>query len=132
MTKLCPRSTVTFLKTKDLDQTTQFYTQILGFQLVLDQDYCRIFRACPNSHLGFCLTDATTGSSEVIITLEIPDVDGYYQHLKSLGVEVEIAPRLNKNFNIYQMFLRDPNGYLIEIQRFLDPLWEQVRQHATQ
>ena len=121
-----PLSAITFLKTKDLDKTTQFYTQTLGFNLVLDQAYCRIFRVCPHSHLGFCMTEASTGSPEVIITLEIEDVDGYYQRLKSLGVDIEVSPRLNEKFNIYQMFLRDPNGYLIEVQRLLDPLWAQA------
>jgi hypothetical protein len=33
--------------------------------------------------------------------------------------------------NIYHCFLRDPNGYLIEIQRFLDPAWPRpTLQHA--
>ena len=128
MQSTSPTSSITFLKTKDMEETTRFYTEILGFRLVLDQEYCRIFRICPNSHLGFCLTEASTGSSEVIITLEIEDVDGYYQRLKSLDIAAEIPPRLNEKFNIYQMFLRDPNGYLIEIQRFLDPLWGQARQ----
>lgn len=128
MCSVSPQSTIIFLKTRDMEKTTHFYTQTLGFELILDQDYCRIFRACPNSHLGFCMTEASTGSSEVIITLEFSDVDDYYHRLKSLGIEVEIPPRLNEKFNIYQMFLRDPNGYLIEIQRFLDPLWEQASQ----
>lgn len=128
MANFTPLSSVTFLKTKDMDQTTQFYTNTLGFSLVLDQGFCRIFRICPNSHIGFCLTDGPTGSSEVILTLEIQNVDGYYRHLLSSGIEVEIPPRLNEKFNIYQMFLRDPNGYLIEVQRFLDPQWEKARQ----
>jgi hypothetical protein len=58
-------------------------------------------------------------------------VDGYYRHLRSSGIEVEIPPRLNEKFNIYQMFLRDPNGYLIEVQRFLDPQWEKARQDTA-
>ncbi len=131
MIDIIPVSSITFLKTKDMDLTTQYYTKTLGFRLVLDQVICRIFRICSNSHIGFCLTDDSTGSSEIILTLEIPDVDGYYRHLQSLGIEVEIPPRLNEKFNIYQMFLRDPNGYLIEVQRFLDPQWEKARQDTA-
>ena len=109
-----PRSAITFLKTKDLEETTRFYTQFLGFKWVLDQEACRIFRICENCHIGFCLTDGATGSSEIILTLEIPDVDGFCQKLQSMGVVIQVLPRLNEKFKIYQMFLRDPNGYLIE------------------
>ena len=28
--------------------------------------------------------------------------------------------------HIYHCFLRDPNGYLIEIQRFLNPAWHGI------
>lgn len=118
-----PRSGITFLKTHDLDRTTDFYINIVGFDLALDQGACRIFRICRNCYLGFCLTDGPTGSNEVIITLEIDDVDNYCQHLKSIGAEIEVPPRINMQYNIYQMFIRDPNGYRIEIQRFLDPNW---------
>ncbi len=38
-------------------------------------------------------------------------------------VDIEKPPTLNPQYNIYQMFVRDPNGYLIEIQTFLDPAW---------
>ena len=90
---------------------------------MLDQTTCRIFRICPNCYLGFCVTDGETGSDEVIITLEIENVDEYCQSLQNRGIEIEVQPRLNEQYQIYQMFVRDPNGYLIEIQRFLDPRW---------
>ena len=124
MTVPKPKSAITFLKTKDLEETTQFYTRIMGFELVLDQGGCRIFRITPNSYIGFCLTDGSTGSDEVIFTLEIDDVDGACTYFESLGIEIAVKPRLNERYKIYQMFIQDPNGYSIELQRFLDPAWE--------
>ena len=32
-------------------------------------------------------------------------------------------PVMNATYNIYHFFMRDPDGYLVEIQRFLDPNW---------
>jgi len=122
-----PKSGITFLRTKDLDETSQFYIDVLGFELALDQGICRIYKICPNCYLGFCLSEGDTGSQEVIITLEIEDVEGLYKTLDNLGVEIEVEPRLNERYNIYQMFVRDPNGYLIEFQKFLDPIWESQR-----
>lgn len=122
-----PRSGITFLKTRDLEATTRFYMEIMGFELALDQGNCRIFKVCSNCYIGFCLTDGMTGCEEVILTLEIPDVDGFARHLDNSGAAIEVKPRLNDKYRIYQMFLRDPNGYLVEIQRFLDPAWEANR-----
>lgn len=124
MNKTIPKSGITFLKTKDLAATSAFYGQVMGFKMVLDQGKCRIFRICPNAFVGFCLTEGSTGSEEVILTIEIEDVDGFCAYLEGQGVEIEVRPRLNEVYKIYQMFVRDPNGYLVEIQRFLDPAWQ--------
>jgi hypothetical protein len=40
-------------------------------------------------------------------------------------VHFEKAPATNEQYKIYHAFLRDPNGYLLEIQRFLDADWNQ-------
>ena len=118
-----PKSAITFLKTKDLVETTHFYTQVMGFELVLDQGSCMIFRVSTNSYLGFCLTEGSTGSEEIMVTLEVDDVDAASLYFESQGIEIEVMPRLNERYQIYQMIICDPNGYWIEIQRFLDPLW---------
>jgi catechol 2,3-dioxygenase-like lactoylglutathione lyase family enzyme len=117
-------STITFLKTRDLNATAAFYTQVLGFRLAHDQGTCQIFAIRPGSYIGFCLTEESTGSSEVIITLVLEDVDGACLEVEKAGAAIEVRPRINPRYNIYQCFVRDPNGYLIEIQRFLDPHWD--------
>jgi catechol 2,3-dioxygenase-like lactoylglutathione lyase family enzyme len=38
-------------------------------------------------------------------------------------VAIEKRPTMNTTYNIYHFFMRDPDGYLVEIQRFLDPAW---------
>ena len=118
------KSGIFFLQTRNLETTTAFYADLLGFKLVLDQESCRIFKICENSYIGFCVTNGSTGSEEVIVTIEIEDVDGHRDFLESKGVDIEIEPRYNKNYQIYQMFIRDPNGYRIEFQKFLNPTWE--------
>lgn len=127
MKDLLPKSGIFFLKTHDLEKTTYFYTQIMGFECVLEQTACRIFRICPNCHIGFCLTEGSTGNEEVILTIEMQDIDRFCNYLEAQGISIEVKPRLNERYKIYQMFLRDPNGYCLEIQRFLDPAWEQNR-----
>ena len=59
----------------------------------------------------------------IILTLVSQEVDAWYDYLSQKGIAFETPPQFNPKFNIYHCFLRDPNGYLIEIQRFEDPAW---------
>ena len=113
---------VTFLATRDLNATAHFYEKILRLPLVLDQGVCRIYRVGGDAFLGFCESESAPAKPEgVIITLVSQDVDGWHRRLREQGVAFEKPPALNPKFNIYHCFLRDPNGYLLEIQKFLDP-----------
>lgn len=121
-----PRLTqqVTFLYVSDLEASAEFYAGLLGLDLILDQGVCRIYQVSPTAFLGLCRRNAPPGATGgVIITLVTPDVDAWAAYLKARGVALEKAPTFNPDFNIYHLFLRDPDGYLVEIQRFLDPTW---------
>jgi catechol 2,3-dioxygenase-like lactoylglutathione lyase family enzyme len=115
---------ITFLYTRDLAATAHFYESVMGLALVLDQGTCRVYQVVGDSYVGFCQrADATPASRDVIFTLVTEDVDGWYAHLHGQGVVFEKTPQHNPDYHIYHCFLRDPNGYLIEIQRFDDPNW---------
>ena len=83
-----------------------------------------LYHVTDDAYLGFCQrTAAPEGPSSIIVTLVTQEVDRWYRHLSAGGVAFEKPPTLNPEYNIYHCFLRDPNGYLIEIQRFLNPAW---------
>jgi len=111
---------VTFIYTRDLAASAAFYEGILGLPLRLDQGSCRIYQTGHAAFLGICeRADAPSGhKAAIIITLVTPDVDGWYARLVAQGVVIEHPPKHNPIYNIYHFFLRDPAGYLIEIQRF--------------
>ena len=118
---------ITFLYTQDLEGTARFYEESLGLPLKLDQGSCRIYQVSPDGYLGFCRRDDAPGGASdpgvrhVIVTLVTAEVDAWYERLCQRGVAFEKPPAENPGYNIYHCFLRDPNGYLIEIQRFLHP-----------
>lgn len=118
---------ITFLRTPDLAATARFYEEVLGLPLKLDQGTCRIYQVSSDGYLGFCQQkEGTEGSAgpdtrSIILTLVCQDVDGWYEHLRRQGVHFEEPPAVNPAYNIYHCFFRDPNGYLLEIQRFLHP-----------
>ena len=118
---------ITFLYTRDLATTARFYEDVLELPLVLDQGGCRIYRINGEAYLGFCERDFAPEKPEgVLFTLVTQEVDAWYAHLRERGVPFDKTPAINAAYGIYHCFARDPNGYVIEIQRFLDEAWNQV------
>ncbi len=116
---------VTFVYTHDLGASAEFYGETLGLSCVLDQGACRIFQTSPDGFIGIChcSTERPSSPAGIIITLVSDDVDGWYDRLTSKGVRFDTPPAENPKFNIYHCFLKDPDGYQIEIQQFLDAAW---------
>lgn len=115
---------ITFLPTADLDRSSAFYGDTLGLTLVVDQGMCRVFQVTATGFIGICKRSAGTINTEgVIVTIVRDDVDEFCERLVAAGATLERPPSHNAPFGIYQAFLRDPDGNLVEIQRFDDPDW---------
>jgi catechol 2,3-dioxygenase-like lactoylglutathione lyase family enzyme len=114
---------ITFLDTRDLARTADFYERILKLRLARDQGTCRIYHVSGTAYLGFCQRDDAPGEPQgITLTLVTDQVDEWCRHLEREGVEFVREPADNPPYGIYNAFVRDPNGYLIEIQRFWEPL----------
>lgn len=114
---------ITFLHAQDLDKTKAFYTQTLGLHLVRDQGTCLIFGVNNKAFLGFSThIDPVPAERNIILTLVCEDVDAWYEALKSKDCDILEPPKYNQKFQIYPFFLKDPDGYWIEIQKFDQPL----------
>jgi predicted enzyme related to lactoylglutathione lyase len=120
---MTPDAFIAFYPASDLAATRDFYERDLGLALARDQGSCLIFRVAGGGYLGFCQHErAASAHAGVILTLVLEDVDAVYRRLQRLAVETEGPPRLNEGFGIYHFFARDPDGYRLEVQRFLEPL----------
>ena len=112
---------ITFLGTNDLKKTAFFYQNILGLTIYKDQKICLIFHINKQSKIGFCEhLPVIHDRKSPIITLVTEDVDEVYINLIKKGLKIAESPKLNEKFKIYHFFFKDPNGYTIEIQRFLE------------
>jgi catechol 2,3-dioxygenase-like lactoylglutathione lyase family enzyme len=116
---------ITFLPASDLGRSRAFYEGVLGLDLVVDQGTCHIFRAAPAAFIGTCSRDEVAAADGVIFTFVVDDVDGWCARIVSArGPDaIERGPERSERFEIYHAFLRDPDGHLLEIQRFDDPEW---------
>jgi catechol 2,3-dioxygenase-like lactoylglutathione lyase family enzyme len=113
---------ITFLTTRDRARTGDFYERVLGLPLARDQGDCRIYRVSANAFIGFCERASAPEPRGVILTLVSDEVDAWYQRLSAQGIAFDKPPTYNPRYRIYHCFLLDPNGYVIEIQRFDEPL----------
>ncbi|MDZ4672016.1 MAG: VOC family protein [Phototrophicales bacterium] len=117
-------SQITFIYTQNLAMSINFYENLLKLTLWLDQTTCRIYRLTDSALLGICQVSETSKGNfiaqptNLIITIVTQQVDEWYATLSSRGVIFDSPPSYNPNYRIYHCFLKDPNGYLIEIQRF--------------
>lgn len=111
---------ITFLYVADLTRSATFYGDVLGLELARDQGPCLIYRVAGPAYLGLC-DHRPPDPGGVIVTLVDDDVDGWAARLAAAGLEVE-GPTHNDRFALYHLFVRDPDGHLVEIQRFDDSL----------
>ena len=114
---------ITFLRVSDLKHSHRFYFDVMGLEMVVDQGGCRIYRLTDSAFLGICERQEPIGSN-VIVTIVGDDVDGWYRRLTEAGVETDGQPRDNEEYRIYQFFAKDPDGHLLEFQRFWDDDWK--------
>lgn len=110
-----------FFGTKDLKKVHFFYHRVLELPLYKDQGACKIYQIPGGGMLGFCEhLEVKPEGKGPIITLLTDDVDGAYRNLVNQGYQTETEPKAHPKFNIYHFFSQDPDGYSLEIQKFLD------------
>ncbi len=114
---------ITFLPSSDLGRSRAFYEGMLGLELVTDQGTCHIYRVTTGAFLGVCIRVTVHQTEGVIVTLVVDDVDGWCKRIIAAGGRIESGPDHNDRYGIYHAFLRDPDGHLLEIQRFDAPDW---------
>lgn len=117
---------VVFLYADDIDRSSEFYHDVLGLPLVLEQAHCRLYKVSEGGYVGVCASgDRPTTPDGIVVTLVRDDVHEFCAGLVERGIELEQPPAQNERFAIYNAFLRDPDGHLVEIQRFDDRAWSE-------
>ncbi len=116
---------ITFLYYRDLPKATQFYEDVLGLPLAIDQGWCKIYRICPGAHVG--LVDETKGMNKwsatkpVQLCIRVPEVDDWYAYAQTKGLDTLSPLFENDEIGIRAFVFNDPEGYQIEIQSATRP-----------
>lgn len=109
-------SGIVFKKTKNLEQISKFYLNVIGMELWQDQNECKIFEK-GNLQLGFC--EGNQIDNDGIITFYYNNKKEVDQVYNKGDLKIIEEPKINEKFNIYQFFAEDPEGRILEFQTFL-------------
>ncbi|MBN1661001.1 MAG: VOC family protein [Anaerolineae bacterium] len=118
-------SQITFLYYDDLAPAAAFYGDVMGFALVEDQAWARIYRVGRDAFVGIVAGDhgfhRPQPRNAVLLTLVVDDVPAWYDYLAARGVHLLTEVQHRPEIQIRCFFFQDPGGYTLEIQQFLRP-----------
>jgi predicted enzyme related to lactoylglutathione lyase len=115
---------ITFTYYNDLEKAAEFYGETMGFALMIDVDFAKVYRVSDSSHIG--IVDGERGflrakeDKPVMISFVVEDIDVWYDYLRDKGVEIFQPPKEASYLRMKTLLLRDPEGYVVEILEFLE------------
>ena len=119
------QSQITFLYYRELEPIAAFFEEVLGFEIVEDQAWAKIYRVAGQAFLGIVAGDKgfhqPQDSNAVLITVVVDDAAQWYDYLKGSGVQMLTGLQDRKEIQIRCFFFQDPGGYTFEVQQFLRP-----------
>ena len=116
--------------TSKIKETKSFYCEKLGFSIVFETDWFILLQA-PNSNDRISFLQPKHPSQQpifqpafegkgVYFTIEVDNLEEWYQKIKSKGIKIEVEPREepwgDRHFAFY-----DPNGVGIDIVKYKAP-----------
>ena len=113
---------IQWVYTEDLESTAEFYHQCLGLERIRATDAMQLFATSATACIGVCrvFDDRVVEPRGGMLSIVTDDVDAWYRRLCERGVSIDEPPGRLERFGIYHFFVRDPNGYIIEFERFED------------
>ena len=111
---------ITFFYYRDLAAAAQFYEQVMGLTLAIDQGWAKIYRICDGAHVG--LVDERKGMNtaptekSVQLCIRVGDVEDWYDYATILKLDNLSELFGNDEIGIRAFVFDDPGGYQIEMQ----------------
>ena len=113
------RRVVPDISSERVEQSRDFYTGVLGFDLVMDLGFVMTF-ASPTNPTAQITIMRSDGSSQLVpqVTVEVVDVEAVHAEAVRRGAEV-VYPLTDEPWGVRRFFLRDPNGVVLNVMRHI-------------
>jgi catechol 2,3-dioxygenase-like lactoylglutathione lyase family enzyme len=113
-----------FFYYEDVDAATEFYTRIMGFRVAADYGFARIMQVAPKSFIT--LVDHTRGMHSAdepkttAIALVTDQLDEWWDYVRTQDIALRSTEYNPVEGRPHHGFVAiDPEGYLLEFERFL-------------
>lgn len=109
------RRIVPNLTTTNADAAKQFYTSVLGLELVMDLDWVATVASAENPSAQISLiTEDRTAPVVPAISVEVDDVDAVHAKAVADGLEI-VHPLTDETWGVRRFFVRDPDGLVVNV-----------------
>ena len=106
---------VTNLQCSSLEQTVQFYTNVLGMKVVMDHGWIVTLADSEQPHIQLSfMTHDQTASVMPIASIQVDDVEASYRAAIAAGAEI-VHELTDESWGVRRFFLRDQSGNVVNI-----------------
>ncbi len=114
------RRVVPNIKSDRFDESREFYTEFLGFDLGMDMGWVMTFASPSNPTAQLTLLeDSDSAAPQPDISVEVTDVDAV--HVKAVALELQIVyPLTDEPWGVRRFCVADPNGVIINVMSHLN------------
>mgnify|MGYP001072325255 CR=1 FL=1 len=116
--------------TEKIEESKKFYTEVLGFKVNFENDFYLLLQTPdksaeisflqPNHPSQKSIFQPEFNGKGVYLTIEVENVDEFYNHLKEKGAQMEIDIR-DEPWGDRHFAIKDPNGIGIDIVTYTKP-----------
>jgi catechol 2,3-dioxygenase-like lactoylglutathione lyase family enzyme len=100
-----------------LDETRDFYTSFLGFDVAMDMGWIVTFVSPANPTAQISVVQAgqaSGGHPSPAMTVEVADVDALHKLALTRGLDI-VYPLTDEPWGVRRFFVRDPNGVVLNV-----------------
>ena len=99
-----------------LDESRDFYTGFLGFDVAMDMGWIVTFVSPtnPTAQVSVVQADRAAGHPCANMTVEVADVDAVHKRALDRGLKI-VYPLTDEPWGVRRFFVRDPNGVVLNV-----------------
>lgn len=117
------QANVLWLYYNNLEKAQDFYENVLGLELLVDQGFAKVYFSSPTGFIG--LVDGAEGlhsateEKAVTVSFLTGQIDEWFQSIEEKGLEIR-TPLSNLHDDLVRVFVTyDCEGYFLEFDKFL-------------
>jgi len=109
------RRVVPNIRSDNLDESREFYVELLGFSVAMDMGWILTLASPGNPTAQISLVrDDASAERHPDLTIEVGDVDAVHAEVVRRGLEI-VHPLTDEAWGVRRFFVVDPNGLVLNV-----------------